>query len=133
MLSLTIFKWSKLMVDVRDLTNQELVKLIENCQKQLEINEKTLKRDFIKKISDDARALGLNPSDILKETPKGSTTRIIKPKYKLDNTFWSGRGKCPVIIKAYIDNGGNKEDLLIKDGDSDSDEINVEEIFKEKL
>lgn len=72
--------------------------------------------------------LGLTPADLFDAAPTTAVTEAPKsakrdasgaPKYKDPNSAatWTGKGKPPIWMKAHLEAGGAKDDLLI-DGKS---------------
>ena len=55
----------------------------------------------------------LVPQQEADATAKSGKKYTCKMKYEIDGTQWSGRGRQPVIVREYIENGGSLEDLLI--------------------
>jgi DNA-binding protein H-NS len=56
---------------------------------------------------------GLTTKDLgLTGTTHGSTVSI---KYRLGDLTWTGRGKRPRFIVEHLNNGGDLQDLLIKE------------------
>lgn len=68
--------------------------------------------------------LGLTPADLFDAAPTTAVTEVPKsakrdasgaPKYKDPNSAatWTGKGKPPLWMKAHLEAGGVKDDLLI--------------------
>lgn len=51
-----------------------------------------------------------------KEKAPAKTKRVVKPKYQApDGTTWSGRGKMPVKMRAFVEAGTSLESMAIKE------------------
>lgn len=58
------------------------------------------------------RSRDLNFGELSKTTPTGRAK--VAMKYKLDNNVWSGRGRKPKWVEAFMAKGGKLADILIK-------------------
>ncbi len=65
-----------------------------------------------------AQQLGSSALELLGGNKAGKAPKAkAAPKYAHPENAaetWSGRGRMPVWMKEYVDNGGDKDDLLIK-------------------
>jgi DNA-binding protein H-NS len=85
-------------------------------QKQIDKQISEERREVIKSISKMMADYEITIEDLQKKTAKpGSTTKAKSPaKYQHDGIKWSGFGRMPQKIKAYVEKGGNLEALAIK-------------------
>ena len=101
--------------------------LIERCLATLRDEQIVYLRQYV---LEQTALLGLTPADLFDAAPATAVTEVPKsakrdasgaPKYKDPNSAatWTGKGKPPLWMKAYLDAGGSKEDLRIKRRDSD--------------
>jgi DNA-binding protein H-NS len=95
----------------------DLQEQIESLQKQR--NELLAKErsSVIEDINAKIRTFGFSPKDLsfgepVKTTPTGRAK--VAMKYRLDNNVWSGRGRKPKWVEAFVANGGKLDDILIK-------------------
>jgi len=95
--------------------------LIERCLATLRDEQIVHLRQYV---LEQTALLGLTPADLFDAVPATAVTEAPKsakrdasgtPKYKDPNSAatWTGKGKPPLWMKAYLDAGGDKDDLLI--------------------
>jgi DNA-binding protein H-NS len=102
---------------VEELTFEQLAKLAEAIQDQLNAKRHELREQLRQELIEKARQLGIDPTELL-PTPKPRVNRSeVKPKYRDTRDpaqTWSGRGRTPRWLKERIDAGENKNDYLIR-------------------
>lgn len=89
-------------------------------EKETEAKNEILRKEKINQIIENIQSSGLTVDEVFETASKTSVKKSKKPvkaKYALrteNGTLeWSGRGKTPVLMQQYIDNGGSLEELLI--------------------
>ena len=109
-----------------DLIESDDFEALTDAKKLLEDKLATLRDEHIarlrQQITKQASLLGVTPEQLF-GTVSIETPTIAKgvPRYKDPNSAatWSGKGKPPAWIKAYLEAGGTKEDLQIRDEKED--------------
>ena len=95
--------------------------LIERCLATLRDEQIVYLRQYV---LEQTALLGLTPADLFDAAPATAVTEVPKsakrdasgaPKYKDPNSAatWTGKGKPPLWVKAHLEAGGVKDDLLI--------------------
>lgn len=95
--------------------------LIERCLATLRDEQIVYLRQYV---LEQTALLGLTPADLFDAAPATAVTEAPKsakrdasgaPKYKDPNSAatWTGKGKPPLWVKAHLEAGGVKDDLLI--------------------
>lgn len=86
------------------------------------LERKAAEQERQKKVEEARRLIadmGLSVEEVLggeaiADKPKTKRRRATaKPKYKLGDVTWAGRGRVPLEIQTYLDGGGKLADLLI--------------------
>jgi DNA-binding protein H-NS len=77
--------------------------------------ERARKRDEILKLLEEN---GLSPADIASDASLSTKKerKPVEPKYVLNDVYWSGRGRMPVVFKEYVEKYGSLDDCLIDSG-----------------
>jgi DNA-binding protein H-NS len=102
---------------LEELTLEQLAKLAEAIQSQLDAKRHEVREQLRQELIDKARQLGIDPSDLLPARKSRVSRSEVKPKYRdtRDPTqTWSGRGRQPRWLQELIAAGENKDDYLIR-------------------
>jgi DNA-binding protein H-NS len=102
---------------LEELTFEQLAKLGEAIQSQLDAKRRELREQLRQELIDKARLLGIDPVDLLPSHKARTNRSEVKPKYRdtRDPTqTWSGRGRPPKWLQERIAAGENKDDYLIR-------------------
>lgn len=89
---------------------------IEEMQQKAEALKKARKAEVIAEMKAKIAAYGLTAKDLglsFSEEPSSHTRTPAPIKYCLDGNTWTGRGKRPRFITAYLEAGGKLEDLAV--------------------
>ncbi len=108
-----------LAIDVSKLGLEQLQALVLAAQERIvELEEKQRKLAF-NKVQAAAEAVGMSPAELLKHFGVGARAKKpVKPKYRNpDNPdeTWTGRGRKPEWVKAWLEAGKELAELEIKD------------------
>jgi DNA-binding protein H-NS len=103
--------------DLKTLNFDELLELRSNVEKTIQAYQKDREKEITQKFIADMQAIGIS-IESLKELKFSSVKKTNKKTAKYrnpnDNTqTWSGFGPHPDWVKAHINNGGSKSDLLM--------------------
>ncbi len=105
-------------IDVSTLTLKQLQTLVPAAQKRITELEEDQRKQAFDKVQAAADAVGMSPADLLKHFGVGKRVKKpVKPKYRNpDNAEenWSGRGRKPEWVKAWLDAGKELAELEIK-------------------
>ena len=102
---------------LEELTLEQLAKLAEAIQSQLDAKRHEVREQLRQELIDKARQLGIDPSDVLPARKARVSRSEVTPKYRdtRDPTqTWSGRGRQPRWLQELIAAGENKDDYLIR-------------------
>ena len=103
-------------MDISNIALAELKSLIAQIPKEIERREKEEKIKARKEIEAFAAERGFALSDLLDEAPKKKERTPVAVKYKHsgDATLaWTGRGRQPKWVVAFLANGGTLEQLAV--------------------
>jgi|266.fasta.fasta_contig_21_3912997_length_390_multi_3_in_0_out_0_1 DNA-binding protein H-NS len=103
-------------MDISNIALAELKSLIAQIPKEIERREKEEKIKARKEIEAFAAERGFALSDLLDEAPekKERTPVAVKYKHSGDATLaWTGRGRQPKWVVAFLANGGTLEQLAV--------------------
>jgi len=110
--------------DLSELSVQDLHVLIKNANARIALLQKTAKRDALVKLNEVAKdhgfssvhdILGANSASESGLTSKKST-KTVEPKYRNpenEDQTWTGRGKKPLWVTAFISEGRSIDECLI--------------------
>ncbi len=105
-------------IDISTLTLRQLRTLVPAAQKRITELEEEQRQQAFDKVKAAAEAVGMSPAELLKHFGVGKRAKKpVKPKYRNpDNTeeTWSGRGRKPDWVKAWLDAGKQLAALEIK-------------------
>jgi DNA-binding protein H-NS len=100
--------------NVQSLTLKEALKVRDFLDNHISELQKEQQAETINKIQSMLDEVGLSVDDLTapkKKTRKSSGS--VPPKYELDGVQWTGRGRKPKVYQAFVDKGGNLDELLI--------------------
>ncbi len=105
-------------VDLSKLTLKQLRTLVPAAQKRILELEEEQRQQAFDKVQAAADAVGMSPAELLKHFGVGKRVKKpVKPKYcnpdNADET-WSGRGRKPDWVKAWLEAGKELSALEIK-------------------
>ncbi len=112
-------------IDVASLRDDELVKLLEEGQRELTTRRERQRAEFLVRVVEEAAAVGLDAHAVaMALTPKGKRARAdgrseVKPKYRNPDDAtqtWSGRGACPKWLQALLDGGAELQSFRVPPG-----------------
>jgi len=120
-------------MDISKLSIQELRKLNKKIEAELKKRDDTAKRDLLKKMQRLAAEHGLSLEEVVGKggtttepkkprasaaaKPKAKKKIVVPPKYRNPDDSamtWTGRGRKPLWVQKWLDDGKSLEDLLIK-------------------
>jgi len=99
-------------VDLNKLSLPELITIQKALPKAINKARKNEKKILRLKIEELAAESGFDLDELFIKKKRGK----VKPKYENpDNTAqtWTGRGRMPLWVQEHLNNGGEKDDLLI--------------------
>ncbi|WP_420600629.1 H-NS family nucleoid-associated regulatory protein [Neptuniibacter sp.] len=108
--------------NIQELSSEDIQKVISNLSEihlEKEKEEQALeeaaqaKQDKIDEIAKMMKEAGLNFDDVMGAVAEVKQKKKVEAKYRLDTVEWSGRGRTPVAIKAYLEAGGSLADIEI--------------------
>lgn len=107
-------------MDLSQLTTDELRTLLTRVSKEIEQRREEEKSRLLKAIESLVREYGFTANEILREMNGGSKSRPSRDhaKYRhpeIPEFSWSGRGRQPRWVLAFLDNGGTIDQLRRKD------------------
>ena len=103
------------MANFDDLSPEELQKLINDAQTQLEQKQNSQRKTVIAQIKELAASIGVTV-DIIDDKKSKKASSSVADKYVNPNNSaqkWSGRGLPPKWMQALIAEGRSKEEFLI--------------------
>jgi len=120
-------------MDISKLSIPELRKLNKRIEAELKKRDDTAKRDLLKKMQRLAADHGLSLEDVVGKgsapsepkkpravaaaKPKAKKKIIVAPKYRNPDDAsmtWTGRGRKPLWVQKWLDDGKAVDELLIK-------------------
>ena len=106
-------------IDLSDFSKEELIKLLNKAQKEMEKKQKTYFSDVRKELEQLARSkTGMSAEQVLFFDVKRKQSKTVGvPKYRNPNNpdqTWTGRGKRPGWIRDAVKKGASLEDFAIK-------------------
>lgn len=102
-------------MDLLSLSLTELRAFSALLPKEIERREKEEKANLIHELDKIAREKGFNLNDLLVQQEKIKTTVAIKYRHPSDSSFaWTGRGRQPKWVVAFIQEGGSLEQLKVE-------------------
>jgi DNA-binding protein H-NS len=101
---------------VQALTLKEALKIRDTLNNHISDLQKAQQAEVLEKVNLMLVEAGLTAADLKpgKKTRKSSGS--VPPKYELEGVQWTGRGRKPKVFQAFVDKGGNLEELLINKG-----------------
>jgi DNA-binding protein H-NS len=101
---------------IQALTLKEAVKLRASLDTHIGELQEAQKAEVLEKVNKMLDEVGLTTSDLKppKKARRKSSGKPIPPKYELEGTTWTGRGRKPKVFQKFVDEGGNLEELEIK-------------------
>ena len=99
----------------------ELLMIRKEVEARIQAKKATRMTELRALIAENAAEIGVSVEELM-ANPMSVSTKAVDldkslpvPKYRDPDSgaTWTGRGKPPVWMKAWIENGGNKEDLRI--------------------
>lgn len=104
-------------IDLSQLDLEQLKALAPAAQLRIEELEEEKRRQALAKVEAAAAEVGMSPAELLKHFGVAKPARkAVKPKYRhpedADQT-WSGRGRKPEWVTAWLDAGKELEELAI--------------------
>lgn len=106
-------------MELNNLSNKDLEKLIKNAENQIVLNENKVYDDAYLEVAAIAKKVGLTIQELAehginRKLNKVKTKAEIKYLNKLNpEETWTGRGKQPRWLTNALENGANLEDFLI--------------------
>lgn len=100
------------MAEVKDLLAQ-IAELQQQVTKKQNAEKKAVIKEIVQKMAD----YGITIEELTKKARRGAGAAAkskAPAKYRLEDVMWSGFGRKPEKIKAYLQKGGALQDLEIK-------------------
>lgn len=118
---------SELEKTIEEMTLQELIAVQAGLKERITIKQGEERDSFVSEMKQKAEQLGFNLGELFGPPPRAPRERLTSsrstgeraspaPKYKdpKSGATWSGRGRDPRWMTAYLAEGKKKEDFLIK-------------------
>jgi DNA-binding protein H-NS len=105
-----------------NLVTEELVRLLEDGQRELTARRERERAEFLARIVEEAAAIGIDASEVVRafsrlgRRPRADGRADVKPKYRNPadpSQTWSGRGACPKWLQAFVDGGADLESFRV--------------------
>ena len=103
-------------INFQSFSEDELNELDKRIDKERKRREKTRVKDAQEEMRIVAHKYGMTPEEVI-GAGAGKKKRSIPPKYQhpeQPSKTWTGRGRAPKWIVEWENNGGSRDDLLIK-------------------
>ncbi|MCB1804912.1 MAG: H-NS histone family protein [Candidatus Competibacteraceae bacterium] len=104
-------------INLSDLSVEDLEKLVNDVEKEVERKKKTQVRDIRQQMEKLASSVGMTPEQVLNFEKRKSAKTVGEPKYRNPNDpqqTWTGRGKRPGWFVDALEKGIKPEKMLIK-------------------
>lgn len=111
-----LYRWTGVKMDIQTASIEELRDLQAQIISEITRRESAEKTQALKKVRELMQLHGLDVEDIQKKGGAVAKAGSVAAKYQnpADATqTWTGRGRKPLWVQAYLDNGGQLEALLI--------------------
>ena len=106
-------------IDLSKLSLEQLKDLLPSAQQRLQELEEEKRKQALKKMEAAAAAVGMTPFELLKHFGVAARPKkAAKAKYQNPedaSQTWSGRGRKPEWVTAWLDAGKKLEDLAVSD------------------
>jgi len=100
-------------IDVGAMPLDELKSLAKTIERELQRRSNKNKAEFLARVKELAKTMGCSIEDALREVPKERTVKIKYRNPKDMTQTWTGRGRKPQWVEAWLANGGSMDELLI--------------------
>jgi len=103
------------MMDLKNLSRAELQKLLRDINKEMERRAETDKNETRKKLENLAAEAGFSVEELfgVHKSKKRAPAKIKYRDPKNATNAWSGRGRMPIWLTAYVAKGKKKEDFAV--------------------
>jgi len=104
------------MIDIQNLSPEELQSLIKNAESALQAKQAGMRKQVIAQIKELAASIGVTV-EITDEKKSRKSSSAVAAKYANpanSSETWTGRGLAPKWMKELLDQGRNKDEFLIK-------------------
>ncbi|MEN9896543.1 MAG: hypothetical protein RLZZ66_192 [Pseudomonadota bacterium] len=98
--------------DLINNTQEELKEFINTINKSISLRKDIDKKELINQIQLLAEKGGFKIEDLLVKQTKSVEARYLNPENQ--NETWTGRGKYPKWLQAFLDRGRNLDEFLIE-------------------
>ena len=101
-------------MDLHSLNLEDLLQLQQRVEVEIVNRRSAQEQQVLEEIRQKAAQLGLNPEELVTKL-QGKAKNTVAPKFRdpASGTLWSGRGRKPLWVEAWLSSGRSIDDLRI--------------------